>query len=304
MSGNTLADAVASWRNGRRAQAEQICRALIAQDSRLVDAYRLLAEIFASSGRAEAALAACHRVAELAPADAPIWLMMGGLLLSLWRPQEALAAFDQAIARVPSLARAHAGRGLTLIGLGRDVEAVEALTRAVRIDPQGAAPVLLQAGYQMMQLGRPDAALGAFARLAQLQPDSLAARQGHAIALVTMRRYAEAAPELAALLKANPGADYLAGVALHAKRCCDWSGDNDAALITHRVRQARAPISAQLRRTQRSPADHGLRQKLRGGQMCARCAARGAGSTPELGKAARRLSVFRPAGTCRGAVPG
>jgi thioredoxin-like negative regulator of GroEL len=57
MSGNTLAEAVASWREGRRARAEEICRALIAQDSRLVDAYRLLAEIFASSGRAEAALA-------------------------------------------------------------------------------------------------------------------------------------------------------------------------------------------------------------------------------------------------------
>src|SRR5580765_4224315 len=126
MSGNTLAEDVASWREGRRAQAEEICRALIAQDSRLVDAYRLLAEIFASSGRAEAALGACRRVAELLPADAPAWLMMGGRLLSLSRRPEALAAFDHAIARAPSLARAQAGRGLTLIGLGRDGEAVEA----------------------------------------------------------------------------------------------------------------------------------------------------------------------------------
>jgi len=258
MSGNTLAEAVARWREGRGAQAEEICRALIAQDSRLVDAYRLLAEIFASSGRAEAALAACRRVAELLPADAPAWLMMGGLLLSLSRPQEALAAFDHAIARAPSLARAHAGRGLTLIGLGRDGEAVEALARAVRIDPQGAAPVLLQAGYQMMQSGRPDAALGAFARLAELQPDSLAAHQGHAIALVTMRRYAEAAPELAALLAANPGADYLAGVALHAKlQCCDWRHyDDDTALITQRVREgARADAPLSFMAHNDSPAD-------------------------------------------------
>jgi hypothetical protein len=34
----------------------------------------------------------------------------------------------------------------------------------------------------MLQLGRAEAALAAFARLTELQPDSLAARQAHAIA--------------------------------------------------------------------------------------------------------------------------
>jgi protein O-GlcNAc transferase len=248
MSGKTFADAVTFWRNGRRVEAEDICRALIAQDRELADAHRLLADILSSSGRTEAALAACRRVADLVPSDAPIWQRMGGLLLSLSRPDEALAAFDHAISRLPSFARAHAGRGMALIGFGRDAEAVEALARAVQIDPRGAAPVLLQAGYHLLQLGRPDAALATFARLAELQPDSLAARQGHASALVTMRRYAQAAPELAALLKADPSADYLAGVALHAKlQCCDWDGfDADRAAITERVRhgaRADAPLS-------------------------------------------------------------
>jgi predicted Zn-dependent protease len=63
----------------------------------------------------------------------------------------------------------------------------------------------------------------------QLQPDSLPARQGHAIALVTMRRYDQAAPELAALLKANPNADYLVGVALHARRHHCWRGSRPRA---------------------------------------------------------------------------
>jgi tetratricopeptide (TPR) repeat protein len=104
---------------------------VIAQNSRFVDAHRLLAEILSGSGRIEAALDACRRVADLVPTDAPIWQRMGSLLLSLSRPEGALAAFDHAISRDPSFARAHAGRGLTLIGFGRDVEAVEALTRAV-----------------------------------------------------------------------------------------------------------------------------------------------------------------------------
>ena len=192
MSGKTFADAVTFWRNGRRAEAEHICRALIAEDSKFVDAHRLLAEILEGSGRTEAAFAACRRVADLAPTDAPILQRMGALLLSLGRPEEALAAFDHAISRAPSFARAHAGRGMTLIGFGRDQEAVDALARAVHIDPRGASPLMLHAGYHMLQLGRADNALAAFARLAELQPDSLAARQGHAITLVTMRRYADA----------------------------------------------------------------------------------------------------------------
>lgn len=248
MSGKTFADAVTFWRNGRPAEAEQICRALIAQDERRLDAYRLLADILASTGRTEAALDACRRIADLVSTDAPIWLTMGGLLLSLSRQEEALAAFNHAISRAPSSPRAHAGRGMTLVRLGRDAEAVEALARAVRFDPSGASAVFLQAGYDMLQLGRPDAALDAFARLTELQPYSLPARQAHAIALVTMRRFDLAAPELAALLKADPSADYLAGVALHAKlQCCDWSNfDEDRAAIALRVRQnarADSPLS-------------------------------------------------------------
>ena len=291
MSGKTFADAVTFWRNGRRAEAEHICRALIAEDSRFVDAHRLLAEILESSGRTEAAFAACRRVADLAPTDAPIWQRMGALLLSLGRPEEALAAFDHAISRAPSFARAHAGRGMTLIGFGRDQEAVNALARAVHIDPRGASPLMLHAGYHMLQLGRADNALAAFARLAELQPDSLAARQGHAITLVTMRRYADAVPELAALLKADPSADYLAGIALHAKlQCCDWKGfDDDSAAITERVRQGArtdAPLSFIVHNS--SPADQ---------LTCARtyaahkCVADGPAVAAALGANSGRLRV-------------
>jgi protein O-GlcNAc transferase len=247
MVGKTFADAVMYWRNGRRTEAEDVCRALVAEDGKLIEPHRLLAEILASSGRMEAALAACRRVADLAPLDELIWQRMGGLLLSLSRPQEALAAFDQAISRAPAFARAHAGRGMTLIGLGRDAEALEALARAVQIDPKGAAPLMLQAGYQMLQLGRPDAALATFARLIELQPDS-EARHAHAMALVSMGRFAQVAPELAALHRADPGADYLAGISLHARlQCCGWEGfDEASAAITQRVRhgeRADAPLT-------------------------------------------------------------
>jgi protein O-GlcNAc transferase len=291
MSGKTFADAVTFWRNGRRAEAEHICRALIARDNKFVDAHRLLAEILESSGRTAAALAACRRVADLAPTDALIWQRMGGLLLSISHPQEALAAFDRAISRAPSSARAHAGRGMALIVFGRDEDALESLAHAVQIDPRGATPIFLHAAYQMLELGRADNGLAAFARLAELQPDSLAARQGHAITLATMRRYAEAAPELAALLKTDPSAEYLAGIALHAKlQCCDWEGfDDDKAAIAARVRQgarADAPLSFIVHND--SPADQ---------LTCARtyathkCAADGPAAAAASGAKSGRLRV-------------
>jgi hypothetical protein len=36
MGGKSFADAVMSWRSGRRAEAEDLCRALIVEDSRLI----------------------------------------------------------------------------------------------------------------------------------------------------------------------------------------------------------------------------------------------------------------------------
>ncbi len=145
-------------------------------------------------------------------------------LLQAGRPGEALALFDLAISRQPQFAHAHAGLGLALAATGEHAAAVAAVANAVKLDPQGASPVLLQLGYQFLQSGRPDDSLAAFSRLLAEQPGDVAARLGRVMALIGISRYDLALPEIAALRSATPSIDYLPGVHFHAQlQCCDWS---------------------------------------------------------------------------------
>jgi predicted O-linked N-acetylglucosamine transferase (SPINDLY family) len=186
-----------------------------------------------------------------------------------------------------------------LLSSPRPEEAIGAFAHAVEIDAAAAVPVFIQAAYHMLQLGRPDAAVAAFAQVTELQPGSVPARQGHAIALMTMRRFDLAAPELAAMLKADPGADYLAGVALHAKlQCCDWNRfDEDTATITRRVRQkarADAPLSFIVHND--SPADQLICARI---YAADKCAADAAASIPALRRDADRLRIAYLSGDLR-----
>jgi len=169
-------------------------------------------------------------------------------LLQAGRAGEALALFDVIVTRQPKFAKAHAGRGLALAATGANEAAVLAVGNALELDPQGAPSVVLHLGYQFLQTGRPSAAHAAFCRLLIDQPGSLAANQGRIMALISLSRFDEALPALAALQtsgrpsagrpSAMPGIDYLPGMFFHAQlQCCDWSDyDKTAAALTDGVR--------------------------------------------------------------------
>jgi protein O-GlcNAc transferase len=182
-------------------------------------AYALLA-----LGRAGDALEVAQQATASDPRNVPAQLALGTAALAAGVPELALQSYERALALQPRLVRAKAGRGLALVNSGRHEEALEALTEAMHMDPAGAAAVFLQAAYHLLQVGQPEQALRAFSRLASLQPQLLAARQGRAVALTTLGRYEEALPELRILRQHAPGSDYLAGVYFHAQlQECDWS---------------------------------------------------------------------------------
>src|SRR5262249_40909654 len=149
---------------------------------------------------------------------------LGGAAIAAQSSEVALLAYEQALTIRPALARAHAGRGMALVLGGRWPEAIDALGRGVQLDPTGVVPVFLHAGYQMLQIGHAQPALAAFSRLLELLPDQRSAQQGRIIALIALRRFEEALPELALLRDVAPATDYLSGVWLHAQlQCCDWT---------------------------------------------------------------------------------
>jgi protein O-GlcNAc transferase len=245
---------------GQAQAALTACEELLAAYPALPGIRHLRAHALLALRRLPEALMAAREAVVTEPTNIQAHLALGGAALAAGSPL-ALFCYEQALSLQPTLARAHAGRGLALVASGREKEAIDALARAIQLDPHAATPVFIQAGYQMLQLGHPDSARAAFARLLELQPDLRAAQQGRLIALIAMRRYEEAAPELSALRDVAPSTDYLSGVCLHVQlQCCDWTDfDTSSRLIAERVRRGeRADTPLTFIVHNESPADQRL----------------------------------------------
>jgi len=191
------------------------------------------------------AIVAAQRAVEVAPGDVRALTQLGALLIHAGLPAEALKMYERTLALRPDLANAHAGHGLALARTGADAAAIAAMGRAVELDPGGAAPMLVQLGYEFLQRGRAESSHAAFCRLLALQPGHTVAEQGRVMALIGTGRFDQALPGLQALRTATPPIDYLPGIHFHAQlQCCDWSGyDENAASIADLIgRGARAEI--------------------------------------------------------------
>jgi len=235
--------AVACWRDGRPAEAESLCTALLRDSPGHLDAHRLLAQILASSSRIAGAIAIRRRVADLAPRDDLNLLHLASLLQLSGEHAAACALLDRVIERQPGCAAAHAARALALVGLNRDGDVLDAVQRALGLDPRGTNPIVLQTGYQLLRVGRIGTAYETFSRLLEAQPADMRVQQARVITLIGMSRYEEALPALAALQASGQPIDYLPGIVLHAKlQCCDWTD----------IAAARAAITAAVRRAERA----------------------------------------------------
>ncbi len=191
------------------------------------------------------AIVAAQRAVEVAPTDVRALTQLGALLIHAGLPAEALTLYERTLALRPDLANAHAGRGLALARTGGDAAAIAAMSRAVELDPSGAAPMLVNLGYEFLRSGRAESAHAAFCRLLALQPGQTIAEQGRVMALIGTGRFDQALPGLHALRTVTPPIDYLPGVHFHAQlQCCDWSAyEQNAASIADLIgRGARAEI--------------------------------------------------------------
>jgi tetratricopeptide (TPR) repeat protein len=161
---------VSSLQQGDLADAERICRLVLAADPAQVDALHLLGVTLLRGGRAEEALeplararnldlgfadaaynhavalgelgrwhdalTAYDHVVGLDPKNARAWNNRGNVLQKLERWEEALAAYERTLALRPDHADAWHNRGVVLMSLGRPREALAALERAVALAPR------------------------------------------------------------------------------------------------------------------------------------------------------------------------
>lgn len=287
------------WQGGRPFEAQSLCEALLREHPGHLDAHRLLAQILTSSSRIAGAIAVRRRLSALAPLDEVNWLQLANLLQQSGESAAACALLDRIVERQPGFAAAHAARGLALVGLNRDHDVLEAVERALRLDPRQTHPVVLQTGYQLLQLGRIGTAYETFSRLLESQPQDTRAQQARVITLIGMNRYEEALPGLLALQASRQPIDYLPGIVLHAKlQCCDWSEiDAARAAIREAVRRGeRADVPLAFMVHSDSPAEQRRCAEI---YVADKCPSGAAAPLPSAARVASRIRIAYLSGDFR-----
>ncbi len=183
-----LGAAFAACSAGRFAEAETLCRRLLASDQGDADAWHILSVAQAAQGESQAALESCEAALVLRP-DFDFGLYnRGALMHGLKRFDEALDSYDRALAVRPEYPEALNNRGAALNELGRHGEALASV----------------------------DIALGH-------QPDYADALCNRGIILAILKRYDEALTSHERALAANPDHPYaFGGAAECAIKLCDW----------------------------------------------------------------------------------
>jgi tetratricopeptide (TPR) repeat protein len=174
-----LHKAAALYRQGRLADAERLCRAVLRAAPEDGDALFMLGNLALSQGRVEQAAPlleravrrkslqpefhvslgnvrvaqqrpdeaeSCYRQALALRPDYPeVRLNLGNVLAESGRREAALAEYDAALARLPQLAPARLGRVRVLLGLGRPAEARAEAGRLLAQQPASAEALWLRA---------------------------------------------------------------------------------------------------------------------------------------------------------------
>jgi tetratricopeptide (TPR) repeat protein len=149
------------------------------------------------------AAAAFRKGLELAPDSASLHHRLGTALSLSGDTQGAFEQFQEAVRQSPGYAPAQYSLGVLLASSGRQADAIERFSAAVRYDP-GYVEARLQLAELLQRTGRPDASLPHYAQVLASDPRAAAARFGYAMALVRLKRFAEARERLTEGMKLHP----------------------------------------------------------------------------------------------------
>jgi tetratricopeptide (TPR) repeat protein len=198
-----LAQAQGLCQQGRLAEAERLCAAILAVKPNQVDVLQLLGTIKLSNGRCSEALDLISRAMRL-KARSPQILRIHGLALSaLGRPREAIESFDRAIKLNAKFSGAHHDRGNALTQLNRFDEAVASYDRALAAQPNF-VEALYSRGNVLEQLKRFEEALASYDRALALRPNFVEALYNRGNLLRELKRFDEAVASYDRVLAFRP----------------------------------------------------------------------------------------------------
>ncbi|HVZ53619.1 MAG TPA: tetratricopeptide repeat protein, partial [Pseudolabrys sp.] len=171
---DVLQRAVAAFRAGRVAEAENLCADIVAAQPDQFDAAHVLAVAQAAQGKFELALASYDRALTLRPESAEVISNRGTCLERLGRLDEALASYEHALSARPDFVDAHYNRGNVLLALQRHAEALASYDHVLALKPDH-ADALNNRGQALRELMRYNDALASYDAAIARQPQHVMA---------------------------------------------------------------------------------------------------------------------------------
>lgn len=210
-------------RTGRPADAETICRSILATQANQPIAQQMLAMILSGRGDYAGAEDLLRRSLALAPKAPGAHLNLGSLLLLKGDAVKAEESFRTALSIDRDNAAVHLNIALALKAQGRFDEAVQSLREALRRKPEY-PEALGQLGATFIAAGKHDDARAPLERSLALKPDSFEGLLNYGLVLTHLERFDEAIQTLAkagALRQNSPEAFFALGQALYRSKQFD-----------------------------------------------------------------------------------
>src|ERR1700678_164167 len=200
---HAMQHATVAYTGGKWAEAERVCRRILAARGDCFEALSLLGVIAAQTRRAEEAARLLGRAVAANQHAATAHNNYGNVLKDLGRFEDALDSYERALKLDPGYADVCNNRGDTLQQLGRFEEALDSFEHAVKLKPDYAEAYNNQ-GNTLQELGRPEAALDSYERALRLKPGFPEAHCNRGNTLRELRRFEDALDSFERALKLKP----------------------------------------------------------------------------------------------------
>ena len=200
------ADYEAAYRHalaGRIADAEALCREILAATPEDADALHLLGAIAAKRGEEPSAIDLFGRALAAKPDFAKAHSNLGAVLLRQGETERAIDHIEKAIELAPDMADAHNNLGNALLKCARLEDAAKAFARAIEAAP-GDTLAYSNLGAVLMRHGKVDEAIARFEKAIELDPALVMAHNNLGNALKEKGDFARAAACLRRALELDP----------------------------------------------------------------------------------------------------
>ncbi|HEY1934530.1 MAG TPA: sulfotransferase [Acetobacteraceae bacterium] len=186
-----LRECARCYRAGHLAEAEQVCRQVLASDPRHPDALHFLGLILDRAGRHAEGIELIEQAIGLRNDVPAYYNNLGNALMSARRLDEAIAHYRRALEMQPDLPQTHNNLGNALVNTGKPEEAIAHYEKALALNPNY-LEVFNNLGFALQGQGRLEEAKANYQRALALNPDYAQAHNNLANALASEGQFGAA----------------------------------------------------------------------------------------------------------------